>query len=226
MTQHDMSIANQSFPATRGDLNDALQALASTSKGNARPSTVYAGQFWLDDNTPSATTWTLNFYDGTDDIPVGYVNTTTNVYTPAGFGGARVGTQFDKTSSTTLGDVTDLSVTVEAGRKYKFSAALDITTGGGGGKVAIGGTATATSVAYTGKYIDNSGGTVIIYGRATSLGTAVAGSALGTSVIMEVEGSIVVNAAGTLTLQFAQNTSNGAPSSVLVGSTFTIQPIS
>lgn len=225
MSQHDMVIDNQGFPAFRADLNSALQAQASTSKGNSRPSTAYAGQLWIDDNTPSSTTWTLYCYDGTDDIPLGQVNTTTNVFTPNGFGGARVGTQFDKTSSTTLGDVTDLSVTVEAVRKYKFSAFLDVTTGGGGGKVAIGGTATATSVAYTGKYIDNSGGTVIIYGRATSLGTAVAGSALGTSVIMEVEGTIVVNAAGTLTVQFAQNASSGSTSSVLVGSSFTIQPI-
>jgi len=80
MSQHDMSIANQSFPATRSDLNDALQALASTSKGTGRPATPYAGQLWLDDNTPSSTVWSLFMYDGTDDILIGYVDSTNNVF--------------------------------------------------------------------------------------------------------------------------------------------------
>jgi hypothetical protein len=48
MSQHDFIIANQGFPATRSDINDALQSLASTSSGASAPSTTYANQLWYD----------------------------------------------------------------------------------------------------------------------------------------------------------------------------------
>ena len=43
-----MNIANQGFPATRADLNNALQALASNSSGTSAPSTTFANQWWYD----------------------------------------------------------------------------------------------------------------------------------------------------------------------------------
>ncbi len=48
MSQHDLDIANQLFPATRADINNALQALGSTSSGATVPSTSYANQLWYD----------------------------------------------------------------------------------------------------------------------------------------------------------------------------------
>ncbi len=48
MAQHDMNIANQGFPATRADLNNALQALASNNSGTSAPSTTFANQWWYD----------------------------------------------------------------------------------------------------------------------------------------------------------------------------------
>ena len=48
MSQHDLDIANQTFPNTRSDLNNALQALGSTSSGATVPSTTYANQLWYD----------------------------------------------------------------------------------------------------------------------------------------------------------------------------------
>ncbi len=48
MSQHDMSIANQGFPAFRADLNDALPALASNNSGATEPSTMFAHQWWVD----------------------------------------------------------------------------------------------------------------------------------------------------------------------------------
>lgn len=48
MSQHDLSIANQGFPAFRSDLNDALQALGSLSSGDTAPTTTYANQLWYD----------------------------------------------------------------------------------------------------------------------------------------------------------------------------------
>lgn len=51
MSQHDFNIANQSFPATRTDLNNALVALASNSSGDAEPATKYANQWWYETDT-------------------------------------------------------------------------------------------------------------------------------------------------------------------------------
>ena len=48
MSQHDFNIANQGFPATRADINNAFAALASTSSGASAPSTTFANQFWYD----------------------------------------------------------------------------------------------------------------------------------------------------------------------------------
>ena len=48
MSQHDFDIANQGFPATRADINNALQAAVSNSAGTSAPSTTYAYQFWYD----------------------------------------------------------------------------------------------------------------------------------------------------------------------------------
>ena len=43
-----MNIANQGFPATRADLNNALQALATNNSGTSAPSTTFANQWWYD----------------------------------------------------------------------------------------------------------------------------------------------------------------------------------
>jgi len=43
-----MNIANQGFPATRADINNALQALASNNSGTSAPSTMFANQWWYD----------------------------------------------------------------------------------------------------------------------------------------------------------------------------------
>jgi hypothetical protein len=51
MSQHDFNIANQGFPATRADLNNALQALASNSSGDTEPSTTFANQWWYETDT-------------------------------------------------------------------------------------------------------------------------------------------------------------------------------
>ena len=43
-----MNIANQGFPATRADLNNALQAIATNNSGTSAPSTTFANQWWYD----------------------------------------------------------------------------------------------------------------------------------------------------------------------------------
>jgi hypothetical protein len=139
-------------------------------------------------------------------------------------GTVRVATQFDKTSDATLANVTGLSVNVEASRTYRFKARLYTTSNSSGGvKAAIGGTATATAIIY--EAITHNGAAVSAQTRATSLGTAVGGVTAVTAALIEIEGTITVNAAGTLTVQFAQNASNGTASSVLVGSYFEVWEI-
>lgn len=51
MSQHDLTIANQGFPAFRADLNSALQALGSTQSGTIAPSPTFANQLWYDTTT-------------------------------------------------------------------------------------------------------------------------------------------------------------------------------
>lgn len=82
MSQHDMVLDNASGATLRADVNSALQALASSSKGPSAPSTIYAGQMWLDDDTPSGTIWTLNMYDGSNSISVGHLDTANNWFIP------------------------------------------------------------------------------------------------------------------------------------------------
>ena len=48
MSQNDFTLANQSFPAFRADLNSALQALASNNSGTSAPSTTFANMWWYD----------------------------------------------------------------------------------------------------------------------------------------------------------------------------------
>ena len=76
MAQHDYIISNQTFPNTRADLNDVLQAIATCNKGSSAPTTQYAGQMWIDDS--AGTTWSLYLYDGSDNIQVATIDTTAN----------------------------------------------------------------------------------------------------------------------------------------------------
>jgi hypothetical protein len=76
MAQHDMNIANAGFPAVRSDLNNALSAIQTTHSGTSRPTGAVAGQIWLD--TTSATTPTLKYYDGADDISLATLDHSAN----------------------------------------------------------------------------------------------------------------------------------------------------
>jgi hypothetical protein len=51
MSQNDFTIDNQSFPATRADINSAIQALATLSSGSTAPATPFPNQFWMDTTT-------------------------------------------------------------------------------------------------------------------------------------------------------------------------------
>jgi hypothetical protein len=76
MAQNDLVIANQSFPSFRTDLNNALSAINTSQSGTSRPSGAVAGTIWLD--TTSATTPTLKYYDGADDISLATLDHSAN----------------------------------------------------------------------------------------------------------------------------------------------------
>lgn len=48
MSQHSFSIADEAGAAYRADVNNALQALASVSRGATAPATIYIGMYWED----------------------------------------------------------------------------------------------------------------------------------------------------------------------------------
>ncbi len=78
MAQHDMNIANQSFPSFRTDLNNSLSALNSMHSGTSRPSGAVVGTMWLDTTNSGSNSLTIKFFDGSDDITFATVNTSAN----------------------------------------------------------------------------------------------------------------------------------------------------
>jgi hypothetical protein len=71
------TLDNVTFPVGRNKLQSIFDAIRSTNIGNNAPDLV-AGQFWIDNNTPSTTVWTLYFYDGTDSIQFATIDTINN----------------------------------------------------------------------------------------------------------------------------------------------------
>ncbi len=147
--------------------------------------------------------------------------TTNNI---GGVQAARCTAQVDFTSNTTLTNITGLSVNVLAAGVYAFRAYIVGTaTANGGAKFAIGGTATATSISYTAAHNNNA--TTNARTTVTTLGSA-AGAATAVFTAGMIEGTIVVNAAGTLTVQAAQNASHADTTSIYVNSNFIVTRIS
>lgn len=132
---------------------------------------------------------------------------------------ARVTSDFSVTSSTTLANVPGLSVNLQAGLTYSFRCPLFFSTGAsaGGVKVALSGTATITNLIADAVSLDS---TTVIAGTQISAfaSTIIANTNAGTTPKATIEGTITVNAAGTMTVQFAQNASSGTASIVKRGS--------
>ena len=78
MAQHDMNIANQSFPSFRTDLNNALSALNTMHSGTSRPSGAAVGTMWLDTTNSGSNSLEIKFFDGSDDISFATINTSAN----------------------------------------------------------------------------------------------------------------------------------------------------
>ena len=140
-----------------------------------------------------------------------------------------VSTQFDRTSSTTLTNITGLSHSLEV-RRYAFRVVLWCSSNVAGGiKFAMNsGVLVPTEIKYTCEVLDLSTGALVVPGtyHATALGTTVGNITAITSAKVTIEGEINEGTGGgALNVQFGQNFSNGSASSVLVGSYFEMIPI-
>jgi hypothetical protein len=137
----------------------------------------------------------------------------------------RLATQFDKTGSTALSAIPDLTATLTAGASYRFRTRLFCNVATGGSQAAINGSCTATDIKFAGRIYSTSA-LAKVEPQRTALGglISVAGDAGGKHYI-EIEGSIVVNAGGSFGVQYAQNASD-VTSSVLTGSYLELQQIS
>ena len=67
MANHDYIISNQTFPATRTDLNNALSAIVTNNSSSSEPTTKYAYQWWFDTSSN-----TLKFRNADNDAWVSF----------------------------------------------------------------------------------------------------------------------------------------------------------
>ena len=138
MSQNDLVIANQSFPATRADINSALQALGSLNSGSTAPATTYANMLWYDTANN-----TLKMRSEADDgwISVGYLNQSTDEFslfddtkvvnssgTQTGLIGDQATSAWEAGTSTTESLVSPAKVAAAIIALYSEASAPDFTT--------------------------------------------------------------------------------------------------
>ena len=124
MATHDYVIDNQTFPATRTDLNNVLSAIVSNNSNSTEPSTTYAYQWWYDISTT-----TLKFRNADNDAWVSFatfdmandtVNFLDSTVTITGLATTATGTTF------TLSDTdnkTSVDFIIDNEKKVKFREA-------------------------------------------------------------------------------------------------------
>jgi len=144
----------------------------------------------------------------------------TTLLATGGPGLSRTGNDFPKTNNT-LANITGLSINVLASTSYMFRAELAIASGAGGVQAAISGTCTVNNIVYDGWVVDSAANGTKGNAQASALNGVVASVIpTGAAVHITIVGLIEVQNAGTLTVQFAQNTTNAAASTVKRGSSF------
>lgn len=78
-----IAINNQTFATFRTTLNNSLNALNTGHLGGSRPASAAAGTIWLDNSATD--TIAMKLFDGSDDLTLFSVNTSTNAITlPSG----------------------------------------------------------------------------------------------------------------------------------------------
>lgn len=127
------------------------------------------------------------------------------------------------TSSTTLVNATQLVFQAAAGTSWLLNFNIPFSTGAtGGAKFQIIAPTTSQFEASLFLYLNGSPGTLADYtSQTTSTAFANALASAGNS-MLKATAWIVTSAAGTVGLQFAQNSSNGTPITLLVGGTMEV----
>lgn len=131
-------------------------------------------------------------------------------------------------NSVALQDDDHLFVSVVAGGTYRFDLILFGTQVSAvpGLQLTMAGTAAATSIKYEVIVHDDTSGLFAAYARSAALGTAVAAATMGANdFYAEIHGTIVVSTAGTLRLQFAQNTASANNTTLQQHSSMTVKRI-
>lgn len=78
-----ITLDNVTFAQFRTDLNESINALNTQHIGSSRPSSAVAGTIWLDNSVTN--TIAMKLFDGSDDLTLFSVNTSTNAITlPSG----------------------------------------------------------------------------------------------------------------------------------------------
>lgn len=162
-------------------------------------------------------------------VAAGVVNFAQSVTaTPNGWmqwaGQKRLNVDHSVTSSTTLvniagapsPDVPALAAALVAGRTYDFEVYISFTCAGAGGikvSVAADATLTATDIRWDGYIMDTAispdVSSLKAVAQSNALGGVLGSITSGTSGLVRIHGTITVNVAGTMQIQFAQNVSNG-----------------
>ena len=118
MSQHDMNIANQGFPAFRADLNNALSALVSNSSGLTAPTTPFADQWWYD-----TTTSILKKRNKDNDAWISVLTFNETTDTLASVSGLVIGTNVQAYNAATA--LTNTAQTFTAAQRGTISALTD-----------------------------------------------------------------------------------------------------
>lgn len=130
---------------------------------------------------------------------------------------SRVAADFSKTSDTALAAITGLSANLIAGHNYAIEVDLHcVSANTGGVKFDLSGTATCSAVIYEGILFEANA--VVEQQRAAALGTTINAHTTALAPLSRITGLVTCSVSGTLTARFAQNASNGTPSTVKQGS--------
>ena len=130
-----------------------------------------------------------------------------------------VASDFSKTSSTTLSDVTGLTFSLTAGT-YVFSAFLTVTSTSGIG-IKLGCAYSGTTTTFRGSADAYDGTTFSTYSTGSSIGSAVLSASIDANHI-RFDGMVIVSDSGTFSLQLAQFSSSGTPTTIALGSSMTV----
>lgn len=138
----------------------------------------------------------------------------------------QVTSAFTATSNVTLANVTGLvTPTLVAGATYDFEAVLYTTSNVAAGINCAVNVSTAPT-AIKAEAIVYDAAAIKAQTRTTTNGASVGAVTAVTNALVRIIGTITMNTAGTVAIQFAQNVSNAAASTVLTGSTLTLTRLS